>query len=141
MGTNMHMENVAVRALQPYAGNARTHSNKQIRQIARSIERFGFCNPVLIDDNGQIMAGHGRVAAANLLGLAEVPVVRLSHLSEGEKRAYVLADNKLAENAGWDREILAIELQGLIDLGISVEDIGFEIAETDLILDRRTIGA
>jgi DNA modification methylase len=135
MGTNMHMENVAVRALQPYAGNARTHSNKQIRQIARSIERFGFCNPVLIDDNGQIIAGHGRVAAANLLGLAEVPVVRLSHLSEGEKRAYVLADNKLAENAGWDREILAIELQGLIDLGISVEDIGFEIAETDLILD------
>jgi ParB-like chromosome segregation protein Spo0J len=87
----MHIENVAVRALQPYAGNARTHSNKQIRQIARSIERFGFCNPILIDDNQQIIAGHGRVAAANLLGLAEVPVVRLSHLSEGEKRAYVLA--------------------------------------------------
>jgi DNA modification methylase len=131
----MNMENVPTRALQPYAGNARTHSKKQIRQIAKSIKRFGFNNPVLVDDNLQIIAGHGRVAAAKLLGIQEVPTVRLSHLSDEDKRAYVLADNKLAENAGWDREILAIELQGLSDFGISVDDLGFEITEVDLILD------
>lgn len=102
--------------LTPYAGNARTHSNKQVKQIALSIERFGFTNPVLISDEGQIIAGHGRVAAAQLLGIDMVPTLRLSHLSEAERRAYVLADNKLAENAGWDHEILAIELQALIDL-------------------------
>jgi hypothetical protein len=131
----MQIENVSTRALQPYAGNARTHSKKQIRQIARSIERFGFCSPVLVGDDLQIIAGHGRVAAAKLLGLAEVPIVRLSHLNDAERRAYVLADNKLAENGGWDREMRAVELQGLIDLGISIEDIGFEVAEVDLILD------
>src|SRR5580704_15410563 len=99
--------------LAPYPNNARTHSRKQIRQIAESIKRFGFTNPVLIDDAGQIIAGHGRVEAAKLIGLAAVPVLRISHLSEVEKRAYILADNRLAEKAGWDREILAIELQGL----------------------------
>lgn len=131
----MDIENISVRALRPYARNARTHSKKQIRQIANSIERFGFCNPVLIDDNNGIIAGHGRVEAAKLLGITEVPTVRLSHLSERQKRGYILADNKLAEKAGWDREILAIELQGLIDLEIPVEITGFETAEIDLILD------
>jgi ParB-like chromosome segregation protein Spo0J len=109
----MNIENVSTSALRPYAGNARTHSKRQIRKIAKSIERFGFCNPVLTDDNLQIIAGHGRVEPAKLLGMSFVPTVRLSHLSEADKRAYVLADNKLAEEAGWDREILAIELQGL----------------------------
>jgi ParB-like chromosome segregation protein Spo0J len=94
----------SVEALRPYANNARTHSKKQIRQIGKSIERFGFNNPVLIDDQGQIIAGHGRVAAAKQLGISVVPTVRLSHLSETEKRAYILADNRLAEKAGWDRE-------------------------------------
>src|SRR5438874_10708181 len=118
---SMKIEYTPVRELHPYPANARTHSKKQVRQIANSIKKFGFCNPVLIDDNGQIIAGHGRVEAAKLLGLHAVPTVRLSHLSEADKRAYVLADNKLAQKAGWDREILAIELQGLIDLNVEVE--------------------
>ena len=125
---------VFVAQLTPYANNARTHSNKQIRQIAKSIERFGFTNPVLIDDDGQLIAGHGRVAAAKLLGLTAVPARRVSHLSEADKRAYIIADNRLAEKAGWDREILAIELQALIDLDFDVELTGFEIGEIDLVL-------
>jgi ParB-like chromosome segregation protein Spo0J len=94
---------VAVSALQPYARNARTHSRRQIKKIAASIERFGFVNPVLIDENNLIIAGHGRVAAAKLLGWTEVPTLRVEHLSETEKRAYILADNRLAEEAGWDQ--------------------------------------
>lgn len=105
----MQIEQLSVRALKPYSKNARTHSKKQIRQIADSIERFGFCNPVLIDDDRQIIAGHGRVEAAKLLGIGDVPTVRLTHLSEAEKRAYILADNRLAEKSGWDKEILAVE--------------------------------
>ena len=125
----------SVGRLSPYRGNARTHSKKQIRQIADSIERFGFTNPVLVSDDGEIIAGHGRVLAAKLLGMAEVPTLRLSHLSGTERRAYVIADNKLALNAGWDTEILAIELQGLIDLDFEVELTGFSLAEIDLVLD------
>jgi DNA modification methylase len=131
----MQIETMPIDALRPYGRNARTHSRKQIRQIARSIERFGFCNPVLIDDEQQIIAGHGRVEAAKLLKMDQVPTVRLSHLSETDKRAYILADNRLAEKAGWDKEMLAIELQGLIDLDIEVELTGFETAEIDLILE------
>jgi hypothetical protein len=131
----MNIETLAVDTLRPYAGNARTHSKKQIRQIANSIQRFGFCNPVLIDHHGQIIAGHGRVAAAKLLGIQQVPTVKLSHLSDVDKRAYILADNRLAEKAGWDREILAIELQALVDLDFEVALTGFEIAEVDLILE------
>jgi DNA modification methylase len=134
--TPLKMEMLPVEALRPYANNARTHSKKQIRQIAKSVERFGFNNPVLIDDQGQIIAGHGRVAAAKQLGISVVPTVRLSHLSETEKRAYILADNRLAEKAGWDREILAIELQALVELDFEVELTGFEIAEIDLCLEQ-----
>jgi DNA modification methylase len=126
---------MAVSALKPYARNARTHSRKQIKKIAASIERFGFVNPVLIDENNLIIAGHGRVAAAKQLGWAEVPTLRVEHLSETEKRAYILADNRLAEEAGWDQEMLAIELQGLIELDFSIELAGFDTAEADLILD------
>jgi DNA modification methylase len=122
-------------SLRPYAGNARTHSPKQLRQIADSIRRFGFVNPILIDAEGDIIAGHGRLAAAELLGLSEVPVLPVTHLSAAEKRAYILADNRLAEKAGWDKEILAIELQALIDFDFEVELVGFELAEIDLILD------
>jgi DNA modification methylase len=121
--------------LRPYPGNARTHSKKQIKQIAASIERFGFTNPVLVSDTGEIIAGHGRVAAAKLLGKKTVPTLALSHLSEAERRAYVLADNKLALNAGWDRDILAIELQGLIDLDFDMSITGFSLAEIDMVLD------
>jgi DNA modification methylase len=131
----VQIEYLPVRELRPHPNNARTHSTKQIRQIAKSIEQFGFCNPVLIDDSKQIIAGHGRVQAAKLLGIDAVPTCRLSHLSEADKRAYVLADNKLAEKAGWDRELLAIELQGLIELDVNIELTGFEMAEIDLILE------
>ena len=128
-------EHAPVRALKPYRNNARTHDARQIDLIARSIERFGFANPVLVDDDLSILAGHGRVAAAKQLELEAVPIVRLSHLSEAEKRAYVLADNKLAERAGWDRELLAIELQGLIELDFDLEVVGFEHGEIDIIID------
>jgi DNA modification methylase len=137
----MKIETVAVATLRPYAQNARTHSKKQIRQIAKSIERFGFCNPVLVDDQMQIIAGHGRVAAAKLLGIEHVPIVKLAHLSEVEKRAYILADNRLAEKAGWDRDILAIELQALVELNFEVELTGFETAEIDLVLEEASEAA
>ena len=119
----MKIETLPLTVLKPYARNARTHSKRQIKQIARSIKRFGFNNPILIDDDKQIIAGHGRAEAAKLIGMTMVPTVRLSHLSEADKRAYILADNKLAENAGWDREILAIELQALVDLDFDFEAI------------------
>ena len=123
--------------LTPYARNPRTHSAHQIAQIAASIERFGFTNPVLVDDAGGIIAGHGRVAAAKSLGLAEVPTLRLSHLTEAERRAYIIADNRLAETAGWDAEILAIELEALIELDFEIELTGFEIAEVDRLIEGR----
>lgn len=125
----------AITSLRPYPRNARTHSKKQIRQIAASMERFGFTNPVLISDDGEIIAGHGRVEAAKLLGWKAVPTIALSHLSEIERRAYVLADNKLALNAGWDKEILAIELQALVDFEFDIEVTGFSLAEVDFALD------
>jgi len=125
-----------VESLRPHPGNARTHSKKQIRQIAESIRQFGFTNPVLIDEHGGIIAGHGRVEAAKLLGLDCVPTVCLAHLNPAQRRAYVLADNKLALNAGWDHELLAIELQGLIDVDFDVEVTGFSTAEVDLVLDK-----
>ena len=124
-------------ALTPYARNARTHSTKQINQIAASIKEFGFTNPVLIDVEGGIIAGHGRVEAAKLLGLERVPTIRLDHLSEAQKRAYIVADNRLAELAGWDKDILGIELQHLsaLDLDFDVEITGFETAEVDLLIE------
>jgi DNA modification methylase len=134
-GIEQAVSPVLVERLTPYAGNARTHTRKQIRQIAKSIQRFGFTNPVLIDDAGVIVAGHGRVEAARLLGMKAVPTLRLSHLSESEKRAYVLADNRLAEKAGWDRELLAIELEALLEVDFDVEVTGFEAAEVDIIID------
>jgi ParB-like chromosome segregation protein Spo0J len=129
------VELVAVARLRPFAKNARTHSKKQLRQIAGSIEKFGFTNPVLISDDDEIIAGHGRVEAAKLLGMESVPTLRLSHLSAAQRRAYVIADNKLALNAGWDREVLAIELQSLVDLEFDVEVTGFSLAEIDVLVD------
>ena len=129
------IEHLPPTGLRPYVRNARTHSKTQVRQIADSIQRFGFTNPVLISDDDEIIAGHGRVAAAKLLGMETVPTLRLSHLNETERRAYVLADNKLALNAGWDQEILAIELQALVDLDFDVALTGFSTAEIDLTLD------
>ncbi|HEX9285272.1 MAG TPA: DNA methyltransferase [Nitrospirales bacterium] len=133
--TPMAVECMAIASLQPYTGNARTHSKRQIRQIADSIRKFGFTNPVLISDAGEIIAGHGRVEAARLLGMESVPTVCLSHLDASQRKAYVIADNKLALNAGWDRELLAVELQALVDLDFEVEITGFSLAEVDLVLD------
>jgi DNA modification methylase len=136
MGIRNQLIERELTSLRPYGRNARVHSKKQIKQIATSIERFGFTNPVLITDDGEIVAGHGRVEAAKLLGMKAVPTLALSHLSDAERRAYILADNKLALNAAWDAEILAIELQALIDLDFDVELTGFSLAEIDLTLDR-----
>jgi DNA modification methylase len=129
------VEDMAITRLRPYPGNARVHSKKQIRQIANSIQRFGFTNPVLISDDDEIIAGHGRVEAAKLLGMKSVPTLRLSHLDAAQRRAYIIADNKLALSAGWDRELLAMELQALIDVEFDVEITGFSLAEIDFVLD------
>jgi DNA modification methylase len=136
MSTTHQIEMRRISSLKPYAGNARTHSKKQIRQIAASIQRFGFTNPVLVSNEDEIIAGHGRVVAAKEIGLTMVPTLKLSHLSPAERRAYVLADNKLALNAGWDTEILAIELQALIDIDFDVSLTGFSLAEVDFALDQ-----
>jgi hypothetical protein len=116
--------------------NPRTHSATQLAQLAKSIETFGFTNPVLIDRTGTVIAGHGRVRAAKQLGLSTVPTIQLEHLTDEQVRAYVIADNRLAELAGWDRDILAIELQALaeMDLDFDLEVIGFETAEIDLLI-------
>jgi len=135
------IDHIAPGDLRPWARNARTHSKKQLRQIAQSIETFGFTNPVLVDQADTILAGHGRVEAAKLLGMATVPCLRIEHMTEAEKRAYVIADNKLALNAGWDEEMLAEELKGLLateglgGLGFDIGVIGFEIAEIDNLLE------
>jgi ParB-like chromosome segregation protein Spo0J len=138
---SLAIEMIDLSALRPYAKNARRHSRAQIKQIAKSIEAFGFTNPILVSDDLEILAGHGRAVAAQLIGMTQAPIVRLSDLSPAERRAYVLADNKLALNAGWDREVLAIELQGLIDLGFDVEATGFALGEIEVILDEAAEGA
>lgn len=133
---NVSVQLTAVTNLKPYPGNARTHSKRQIRQLANSIEQFGWTNPVLIDRANTIIAGHGRVEAAKLLKVDAVPTLRLEHLTPDQVRAYVIADNRLAENAGWDRDILKIELQHLstIDLGFDITITGFEVPEIDLLI-------
>jgi len=125
----------AIADLIPRPRNPRTHSRKQIEQIAASIRRFGFLSPILIDGDDGIIAGHGRVEGAKLLGLTHVPAMRVDHLSQAEIRAYVIADNKLAENAGWDTELLALELKELaLEIDLDVNITGFETAEVDLLL-------
>lgn len=134
------LEHMRPESLRPHGNNARTHSKRQIKQIAASIKRFGFTNPILVDDSQRIIAGHGRVEAAKLLGLETVPVRRLSGMTDTKVRAYVIADNRLAEKAGWDRKLLAIELQTLVDLEFELELTGFEAAELDLILGEAAEG-
>lgn len=123
-------------SLIPHARNARTHSAKQIAQLARSIETFGWTNPILVDGEGHVIAGHGRLLAARKLGLTAVPVIAISDMSEAQRRAYVIADNRLAENAGWDEDLLRLELGELdgLDLDFSLEVIGFETPELDRLL-------
>ena len=119
----------------PYARNARTHSEAQVALIAGSIREYGFTNPVLVDGGNGIIAGHGRVLAARKLGLEVVPVIELAHLSEAQKRAYVLADNKLAEQAGWDKDLLALELGDLREMAVDLASLGFETGELDALLN------
>jgi ParB-like chromosome segregation protein Spo0J len=128
------IERWPVEKLIPYARNARTHSDAQVAQIAASIREFGFTNPVLIDGGGNIIAGHGRVLAARKLGMQEVPCIRMEHLTDAQRRAYIIADNKLALNAGWDEELLAIEMRELADVGFDLELTGFDGEELNQLL-------
>ena len=105
----------------PYARNSRTHSDEQITKIASSIREFGFLNPVIVDGQNGIIAGHGRVMAAQKLGLIEIPVLQADHLSDAQKRAYIIADNRLALDAGWDAEMLRVEFAELADLGCDLD--------------------
>jgi DNA modification methylase len=126
---------VAVDALIPYARNARTHSDAQVAQIAASIAEFGFTNPILTDGEKGVIAGHGRLAAARKLALTEVPVIELAHLTPTQKKAYILADNRIAENAGWDEELLKLELAELQDADFNLDLMGFGDEELDRLLD------
>ena len=141
----LNIEYLPIAALTLRKRNPRTHSDDQLKQIARSIERFGFTNLVLIDEQAGIVAGHGRVEAAKRIGMDKVPCVKLAEMSEAEIRAYVIADNRLAENAGWDREILAAEFAYLAELDIEVDlDLtitGFDLPEIDILLDERAVAA
>lgn len=135
------IENVALNQIRAYAKNAKNHPESQIQQIAASIQQFGFNNPILVDENLEIIAGHGRMAAAQLLGLDTVPVIRLAHLSDAQKRAYRLADNKIAENGGWNADLLRLEISELEqicgDMDVSIT--GFSDVELDILtMDNRT---
>jgi DNA modification methylase len=136
----MKIEQLPTADLIPYARNTRTHSPEQVAQIAGSIREFGFTNPVLIDAENGIIAGHGRVMAASKLGLAKVPCIRLAHLTDTQKRAYIIADNKLALNAGWDEEMLGLELGELADLDFDMGLIGFSEDELAGLLAETTEG-
>lgn len=118
----------------PYARNARTHSEEQVARIASSIKEFGWTNPILVDGENGVIAGHGRLAAAIKLKMSEVPVIELSGLSGTQKRAYILADNKLALDAGWDEELLNVELEELKLEGVDLDGIGFSEEELDGLL-------
>jgi DNA modification methylase len=133
----MKIENIKTESLVPYARNAKTHPPAQVARIAGSIKEFGFCNPVLVDKDNGIIAGHGRVLAAQKLGLAEVPCIRLGHLTDAQRRAYILADNRLSESdgSGWDMEMLKLELADLGELDVDLEGIGFgadDLADMEL---------
>jgi ParB-like chromosome segregation protein Spo0J len=124
--TNLKIETRSVEALIPYAANSRTHSDAQVAQIAASIKEFGWTNPILIDGENGIIAGHGRLLAARKLGLEEVPCVMLDHLSKAQQRALVIADNQLAMNAGWDMEMLAAEIEDLKLGDFDIDLLGFD---------------
>src|SRR5262249_44842055 len=134
------VEQTLISSLKPYPTNPRTHTRKQIRQIAESIRTFGWTSPVLVDADDRIIAGHGRVEAAKLLGTPHVPVLRIEDMSEAQIKAYVIGNNRLAEIAGWDENILANELQLLTELNIDfdIEVTGFETGEIDVLIENRS---
>ncbi len=131
MRTTERFEMASIDRLVPYARNARTHSKEQILQLRSSLREFGFVNPVIVDKDYNIIAGHGRVLAAKAEGITEVPCVFVEHLTEAQKKAYILADNRLALNAGWDEELLALEFADLKELGFDLEITGFDAAEIE----------
>ena len=137
----MDLSETPVADLKPYKQNARTHSPEQVRQIVKSIEQFGFTNPVLTDGKNRIVAGHGRVMAAKEMGLPTVPTIPLGHLTKAQLRAYVIADNKLALNAGWDEQILAEELKGIDDSEIDIDLTGFSEDEIADLLKEDSTGS
>tara|TARA_R110000737_G_scaffold340221_1_gene362887 strand:+ start:13255 stop:13911 length:657 start_codon:yes stop_codon:yes gene_type:complete len=124
-----NVERKTVASLIPYARNSRTHSDEQVAQIAASMKEWGFTNPILIDETGMIIAGHGRLLAAQKLGLEQVPTMTATGWTEAQKKAYIIADNKLALNAGWDNELLAVEFGELKELDFDLELTGFDLAE------------
>ena len=131
----MKIEQRKTQELIPYVNNARTHSDEQIAQIAASIKEFGWTNPILLDGTNGIIAGHGRIMAARKLGMDTVPCIELSHLSDKQKKAYILADNRLAMNSGWDTQLLTLELKGLDDEGFDLEMLGFDADELANLLE------
>lgn len=132
--TTLQITYKAVKDLIPYVNNSRTHSEEQVTQVASSIKEFGFTNPILLDGESGIIAGHGRLLAAKKLGMEQVPTIELAHLSDVQKRAYVIADNKLALNAGWDNEMLMLELKDLSDLGYDIGLTGFDADEIQALI-------
>ena len=137
---NPKINMLATKDLIPYARNTRTHSDEQVNQIVSSIKEFGFTNPVLIDKESMIIAGHGRVMAANKLKLSKIPTICLDHLTEAQKKAYIIADNRLALNAGWDEDMLKVELEELNDLEFDISLLGFEDNEIESLLSEPTEG-
>ena len=131
----MKIEQIKTADLIPYARNSRSHSESQVAQIAGSIREFGFTNPVLIDADNGIIAGHGRVMAAGKLGLEKVPCIRLAHLTDTQRRAYIIADNKLALNAGWDEDMLGIELADLRESDFNLDLLGFDASAIESFLN------
>lgn len=132
-------ENVEIEKLIPYKNNARTHSDEQIEKIAKSMKEFGFINPVLVDGNLNVIAGHGRILGAKKIGMKEVPCLFIEDLTEEQKRAYIIADNKLAEDAGWDKELLKIELEDLKNMNFDITLTGFELEDFDFSMDESEV--
>lgn len=128
------IEQLSVDALIPYSNNARTHSDDQVTQIASSIKEFGFNNPILVDKTNGVIAGHGRLMAAKKLGMDTVPCIKLEHLTDAQRKAFILADNKIALNSGWDYELLKVEVENLSDEDFRLEILGFDVNELNTIL-------
>jgi DNA modification methylase len=135
MNQNLEVAYIATTDVIPYANNPRTHSEQQVAQVAASIKEFGFNNPILLDEHNGIIAGHGRLAAAQKLGMELVPTITLAGLTEAQRKAYVIADNKLTENGGWDYDLLAVEIERLKELDVDIELTGFDPTELDTILE------
>ena len=132
-------EDVEIEKLKPYKNNARTHSDEQIEKIAKSMKEFGFINPILVDGNLNVIAGHGRILGAKKLGMKEVPCLFIEDLTEEQKRAYIIADNRLAEDAGWDKELLKIELEDLKNMNFDITLTGFELEDFDFSMDETKV--